>query len=195
MTSDRLDLQRMEKKSRESFKEYVQRWRDTSAQVQPPLTDEELSIMFINTLKSLSYDRMIGSATTNFSNIMMIGERIKYGIKHGKVTNMTRSTTTKKRVSSKKKEGKVQMVGEVDHFNTRQQPYLNAEVSQCHSNYYPPPYAYHQPYINNTSTQYSSPYVQIPCPVVNPNYQPQNQQTSPRETTKGFVDKINLIRF
>lgn len=37
MAPDRLSLQKMEKKSTESFKEYAQRWRDLAAQVQPPL--------------------------------------------------------------------------------------------------------------------------------------------------------------
>ncbi|KAA0051062.1 Gag-pro-like protein [Cucumis melo var. makuwa] len=40
MAPDRLDLQRMEKKSSESFKEYTQQWRDMAAEVQPPLIDK-----------------------------------------------------------------------------------------------------------------------------------------------------------
>ncbi|XP_022131653.1 uncharacterized protein LOC111004780 [Momordica charantia] len=97
MAPDRLDLQRMEKKSTESFKEYAQRCRDTATQVQPPLTDKELSAMFINTLKHPFYDRMIGSASTNFSNIMTIGETIEYGVKHGQITSTTEELLAAKR--------------------------------------------------------------------------------------------------
>ncbi|TYK06500.1 uncharacterized protein E5676_scaffold70G00280 [Cucumis melo var. makuwa] len=43
MVPDRLDLQRIEKKNVETFKEYAQRWRELAAQVQPPITDKELT--------------------------------------------------------------------------------------------------------------------------------------------------------
>ncbi|KAA0045013.1 Gag-pro-like protein [Cucumis melo var. makuwa] len=62
MAPDRLDLQQMEKKSSESFKEYAQRWRDMSVEVHPPLTDKEMTSMFMNTLRAPFYDRMIGNA-------------------------------------------------------------------------------------------------------------------------------------
>ena len=74
MAPDRLDLQRMEKKASESFKEYAQRWRETASQIQPPLTDKEAAAMFINTLRSPYYDRMVGNASTNFSDIITIGD-------------------------------------------------------------------------------------------------------------------------
>ncbi|KAA0041964.1 Gag-pro-like protein [Cucumis melo var. makuwa] len=50
MALDHLDLQRMRKKSVETFKKYAQRWRELAAQVQSPLTDKDLTTMFINTL-------------------------------------------------------------------------------------------------------------------------------------------------
>ncbi|WRX11766.1 Retrotransposon gag domain - like 10 [Theobroma cacao] len=50
LAPNRLSLQTMEKKQSESFKEYAQRWRDIAAQVQPPLTDKEITVLFINTL-------------------------------------------------------------------------------------------------------------------------------------------------
>ncbi|KAA0051907.1 Gag-pro-like protein [Cucumis melo var. makuwa] len=56
MAPGRLDLQRMEKKSLESFKEYAQRWRDMTVEVQPPLTDKEMKSIFINALQALFYE-------------------------------------------------------------------------------------------------------------------------------------------
>ncbi|XP_017972276.1 PREDICTED: uncharacterized protein LOC108661075 [Theobroma cacao] len=50
----------MEKKQNENFKEYAQKWRDTAAQVQPPLTDKEMTVLFINTLRAPFYERLIG---------------------------------------------------------------------------------------------------------------------------------------
>ncbi|KAA0050803.1 Gag-pro-like protein [Cucumis melo var. makuwa] len=86
-TPDRLDLQRMEKKNVETFKEYAHRWRELAVQVQPPLTDKELMVMFINTLRAPYYDRMVGSASTNFSDIITIGERIEFGVKNGRISD------------------------------------------------------------------------------------------------------------
>lgn len=56
-----LSLQNIEKKSTESFKEYAQRWRDLAAQVPPPLTEKEITVMFVNTL--LTPVKLFGSAT------------------------------------------------------------------------------------------------------------------------------------
>ncbi|KAA0046903.1 Gag-pro-like protein [Cucumis melo var. makuwa] len=112
MAPDRLDLQRMEKKSSESFKEYAQRWRDMVVEVQPPLTDKEMTSMFMNTLRAPFYERMIGNASTNFSDIIVIGERIEYGIKHGRLAEATTEYGgIKKGTISKMKEGEVHAIG------------------------------------------------------------------------------------
>ncbi|KAA0067473.1 Gag-pro-like protein [Cucumis melo var. makuwa] len=92
MAPDRLDLQRMEKKNVETFKEYAQRWRELAAQVQPPLTDKVLTAMFINTLRAPYYDSMVGSASTNLSDIITIGERIEFGVKNGRITDFSSPT-------------------------------------------------------------------------------------------------------
>ena len=69
----------MEKKSLESFKEYAQRWRDMSVEVQPPLTDKEMTSMFMNTLRAPFYDRMIGNATTNFLTLLLLEKELNMG--------------------------------------------------------------------------------------------------------------------
>ena len=50
MAPDRTQLQNMEKKATETFKEYAQRWRDLAAQVNPPLSDKEMVSTFMGTL-------------------------------------------------------------------------------------------------------------------------------------------------
>ena len=49
-TPDRLSLQTMEKKYNESFRDYVQRWRIVVTQVQPPLIETKITILFLSTL-------------------------------------------------------------------------------------------------------------------------------------------------
>ena len=112
MAPDRLDLQRMKKKNSENFKEYAQRWRDMVAEVQPPLTDKEMTSMYMNTLRAPFYDRMIGNATTNFCDIIVIGERIEYAIKHGRLAEASAEYEgLKKGTTSKKKEDEVHAFG------------------------------------------------------------------------------------
>ncbi|KAJ9173657.1 hypothetical protein P3X46_016771 [Hevea brasiliensis] len=48
----RRDLQNLVQKDRESFKEYAQRWREKAAEVYPPVIDNELCSLFIETLKA-----------------------------------------------------------------------------------------------------------------------------------------------
>ena len=90
------------KKNVETFKEYAQRWRELAAQVQPPLTDKELTAMFINTLRAPYYDRMVGSASTNFSDVITIGERIEFGVKNGRISDP--ASEIRRMMTSKKKE-------------------------------------------------------------------------------------------
>ncbi|XP_040945840.1 uncharacterized protein [Gossypium hirsutum] len=51
MVPDRITLQNMKKKPNESFRQYAQKWREVVVQVQPPLLEKEMSMLFINTLK------------------------------------------------------------------------------------------------------------------------------------------------
>ena len=88
----------MEKKAIETLWEYTHKWRDLAAQVQPPMTDNELNKIFLNTLKVPYYDRMIGNSNNNFSNVVSAGEMIENGIKLGKI----KSTEAKKPTPKKK---------------------------------------------------------------------------------------------
>ncbi|KAK8559959.1 hypothetical protein V6N12_012770 [Hibiscus sabdariffa] len=66
-------LQTMEKKANESFHQYAQRWRDVAAQVQPPLMENEITLLFVNTLKDDFYDRMLDHATKPFADMVIVG--------------------------------------------------------------------------------------------------------------------------
>jgi len=110
MAPDRLQLQNMSKRNNETFKEYAQRWRELAAQVEPPLHDKEMVTMFMGTLQSPFYEHMVGSVSSNFADIVIIGERIELGLKTGKIAQGT--TTSGKKTgfnSGKKKEGEGQV--------------------------------------------------------------------------------------
>ncbi|KAL4379560.1 hypothetical protein GQ457_02G043180 [Hibiscus cannabinus] len=85
MVPDCLTLQHMKQKSNESFRQYAQRWRDVAAQVQPPLGEKETMVIFIQTLDGPILDRLIGNATTNFSDLVLSGELIENAVKSGRI--------------------------------------------------------------------------------------------------------------
>lgn len=85
MTPNRTQLQSLTQKYEESFKEYAQRWRDLVARVQPPLMEKELVDMFMSILQGPYLDRMIGSASAGFSDLVVAGERIENDLKSGRI--------------------------------------------------------------------------------------------------------------
>ena len=68
------------------------------------MADKELTAMFINTIQAPYYDRMVGSASTNFSDIITIGERIEFGVKNGRIIDS--SSETRRMMAPKKKRKK-----------------------------------------------------------------------------------------
>ncbi|XP_052478518.1 uncharacterized protein LOC128034026 [Gossypium raimondii] len=108
MTIDRITLQNMEKKQNESFRQYAQRWREVATQVQPPLLEKETTMLFINTLEAPFINHMLGSATMNFSDMVMSGEMIENAIRSGRIDG----GVDNRRSIPKKKEN------EVNHMST-----------------------------------------------------------------------------
>jgi len=85
MASDRMQLQKMCKKERESFKEYAQRWRDLTAQVAPPMMEREMIIMIVDMLPVFYYEKMVGYTPSSFADLVFTSERIKVGLRKGKI--------------------------------------------------------------------------------------------------------------
>ncbi|XP_012448857.1 uncharacterized protein LOC105772059 [Gossypium raimondii] len=100
---DQIVLQNMEKKPNKSFRQYAQRWREVAAQVQPPLLEKEITMLFINTLKAPFLNHVLGSATKSFSDIVISGEMIENAIRCGKIE--AREST--KRSAPRKKEHEI----------------------------------------------------------------------------------------
>ena len=78
-------LMRTEKKSRESFQEYAQRWHELAAQVQPPMMENEMIKWFIDKFKPPYYEKMISTQVTHFPSLIPIGEHIDEGFRSKKI--------------------------------------------------------------------------------------------------------------
>jgi len=119
MAPDRLQLQNMSKKNSETFKEYAQRWRELVAQVESPLHDREMVTMFMSTLQSPFCEHMLGSVSSNFVDIVIIGERIELGWKTEKIAQGSSTTSTGKKFgfnSSIRKESDGQVASTTVHY-------------------------------------------------------------------------------
>lgn len=71
--------------------------------------------MFVDTLKGPYFEKMIGSTTSGFSDLVIAGERIENGLKIGKIQDTTVvANGAKKRHSrfSKKKEGETNAIAQ-----------------------------------------------------------------------------------
>jgi len=60
--------------------------------VHPPFLDKEMVNLFADTLKAPYYEHVMGSLAQQFTDAMVVCERIKQGVKSGRI-----STPTKKR--------------------------------------------------------------------------------------------------
>ncbi|RDX67765.1 hypothetical protein CR513_53317, partial [Mucuna pruriens] len=65
MAPNRSQLQNMVKGERETFKGYAQHWRELAARIQPPLSENEMTMMFIDTLHSSFYEKMVGNMSSS----------------------------------------------------------------------------------------------------------------------------------
>ncbi|XP_050883676.1 uncharacterized protein LOC127086894 [Lathyrus oleraceus] len=115
-----------------------------ASRVRPALSDNELVDIFMGTLQGLYFEKMIGSSSTNFDDMITIGERVESGLKSGKITDTTAQQTTNKRLHggfANKKKGKANAV------TARARP--RYQFPTAHMPYYPYPYVaaaqYQQP--------------------------------------------------
>lgn len=61
-------------KERKSFKEYAQCWRELATQVEPLLSEKELTGMFMDTLQAPFFEKMIGRGVFGCPNLVAIKE-------------------------------------------------------------------------------------------------------------------------
>ena len=120
---DRTVLQRTEKKSGESFREYAQRWFELSTQMLPPMTEDEMIKWFIDNLEPPYYEKIINAQVTHFASLILIGEDIDVGIRSKKIVdpeamNSMIEQQVKKAIGHKRKEGDVYMIDKTPEGST-----------------------------------------------------------------------------
>jgi len=83
---NRTSLSNLEKRDKESIREYAQRWRDLVAQVHPSLLDKEMVTLFANTLKDPYYEHVMGRSAQQFTDVVAVAEQIEQRVKSGRIS-------------------------------------------------------------------------------------------------------------
>ena len=96
MAPDRDQLRAMSQKEKETFKEYAQRWREIAAQISPSLEEKELTKIFLKTLSSFYYERMVASAPCDFTEMVNMGVRLEEAVREGRLVRNTESSSSKR---------------------------------------------------------------------------------------------------
>ena len=68
-----------------------------ATQVQPPFVEKEITMLILNTLQELYYDRLLPSATRSFADMIMAGNLVDHAIKNGKTDVGESSSKSKER--------------------------------------------------------------------------------------------------
>ncbi|KAI5409341.1 hypothetical protein KIW84_054950 [Lathyrus oleraceus] len=100
----------MSQKDKETFKEYAQRWRELAAQITPPLEEKEMTKIFLKTLSSFYYERMIASAPSDFTEMVNMGMRLEEGVREGRLSKDEGSPSKRYGAFAKKKDGEAHAV-------------------------------------------------------------------------------------
>ena len=90
--------------------------------MEPPLHDKEMMAMFVSTLQPPFYEHMVGNVSSVFADIIIIGERIKIGLKNGKIAYSPLAATTPKKPGfnpGKKKEVEVHTTSTVPRWENQ----------------------------------------------------------------------------
>ena len=76
----------------------------------PLLEEKEMTKIFLKTLSSFYYERMIASAPSDFTEMVNMGMRLEEGVKEGRLTREEGSSAKHYGVFSKKKDGEAHAV-------------------------------------------------------------------------------------
>ena len=79
-----------------------------ATQVELPLIETEITILFLGTLQEPYYDRLMHAATRSFANMVKAGNLVDHAIKNGKIDLGESSSKPKRLNFPRKKEGKTQ---------------------------------------------------------------------------------------
>ncbi|XP_050896073.1 uncharacterized protein LOC127102782 [Lathyrus oleraceus] len=109
---NRTQLQSMDEKDSESFKEYAQHLRELDARAHPRQVDRELIDIFMGTMQGQHCEILISSVSTRFFDMVIMGERVEEGLKSGKIQGDSNSQPILKKPFNrfKRKEGETSFI-------------------------------------------------------------------------------------
>ncbi|GAU51647.1 hypothetical protein TSUD_414690 [Trifolium subterraneum] len=180
MAPDRDQLQAMTQKDTETFKEYAQRWREIAAQISPPLEDKEMTKIFLKTLGSFYYERMIASAPSDFTEMVNMGMRLEEGVREGRLTKESGSSSGTRKFGSSFPKKKEQEVGMVAQGRPRNSNYQQQHIAAI------------TPVINSTPSSGHQPQFQQQMP--QQQYQNQNQLQPQQQAPQQFNNQNCIQR-
>ena len=101
------------------------RSREVAAQVIPPMEEKEMTKIFLKTLGSFYYEKMVASAPSDFTEMVGMGIRLEEAIREGRITKGESSRNTKKPSYgfTKKKEGDTNAVKQERRVNPPRRSY------------------------------------------------------------------------
>ena len=79
-----------------------------ATQMQPPLIEIEVTMLFLGTLQEPYYDRLMHAATGSFANMVKDGNLVDHAIKNGKIDLGESSSEPKRGNFPKKKKDETQ---------------------------------------------------------------------------------------
>jgi len=108
-----------------------------------------MTTMFIETLQSPYYEHVLGNVSSNFSDIVIIGEMVEYGLKSGRIAQNPSAVNNARKSgfnNNRKKEGEVQAASTVPHWRGYQNQFRpNYRPSQTYIASAVPNYQYNVP--------------------------------------------------
>ncbi|KAK4730295.1 hypothetical protein R3W88_023283 [Solanum pinnatisectum] len=182
---DRYSLERIKRKSTESYREYAYRWRKEAARVRPPMIEKEIVEVFIRIQEPEYYDKIMLLIGAKFAEIVKVGEAIEEGIKTGKISRFATLTESsgllkKKRedVSSISYNGKRHFKKSLPYKGYPRAPQNSYPAYYTQSGYQTPPPSYQipppiyqtpPPHYRNTYPYYQNP--SVDCSNIQSSYQ------------------------
>ncbi|XP_070028731.1 uncharacterized protein [Nicotiana sylvestris] len=82
---DCLSLIKIEKKPRESFREYGFHWREQVARVNPPMEESEMVEYFLQALEPTYFGHLISAIDKSFNKVVKMGDMVEEGLKSSKI--------------------------------------------------------------------------------------------------------------
>ena len=119
----------------ESFEDYATRWRLEASKIRPLVPEEELVQTFVWSLDGIYYQKLFGLCIQSFDDLILIGKRLEYGIRTGKVIDVSAIQATFQALKASPKEEKEE---DISTIPPQEQYYPNTQQAYAIFNTYNP---------------------------------------------------------